>query len=226
MEGYSSVKLYFMLGLPTETDEDLEGIIDLAGRIIDFYYKLKNEYNLQKGKGVNVTVSVSTFVPKPFTPFEFEGQDTIEEIERKQKLLISLARARSKKITLKYHNRELSHAESILARGDRRLCKVLEKVYRSGGVLESWEERFSLERWTEALKSEGLDDNFYACRKIAYDEITPWEHLDYSVSKEFLVRENKLAREAVTSPNCKDKCAGCGASALCRDAKCVCNSLK
>lgn len=207
--GYTAVKLYFMLGLPTETDEDLMGILDLAQRIVDLYYLLPTK---PKGKGVNVTVSVSSFVPKPFTPFQYEPQDTLEEIRRKQELLYK--NVTSRKIQLKWHNPYVSHAEGILARGDRRLADVIERVYRSGAWLESWEERFDLKRWEDALQECGLDGAFYANRQRQYDEVMPWDHLDYGISREFLKRENCLAHASATTPNCRQKCAGCGANRL------------
>lgn len=207
--GYTAVKLYFMLGLPTETDEDLLGIADLAQRLVDLYYSLPTK---PKGKAVSVTVSVSSFVPKPFTPFQYEPQDTMEEIRRKQELLYTTIRTR--KIQLKWHNPCVSYAEGILARGDRRLGDVIERVYRSGAWLESWEERFDLSRWEEALAACGLTGSFYANRTRAYDEIMPWDHLDYGISREFLQRENRRAHDAKTTPNCRQACAACGANRL------------
>lgn len=207
--GYTAVKLYFMIGLPTETTEDLEGIIDLAQRIVDLYYSLPTR---PKGKSVNVTVSVSNFVPKPFTPFAFEPQDTPEVLREKQRFL--RACIKTKKISLKWHSVDVSHAEAILAKGDRRLAPVLESVFRAGGCLESWEENFTLARWQQALAASGLTGEFFACRAAGYDEKTPWSHLSYGVSHEFLVRENKRARENATTPNCRETCASCGLSGV------------
>lgn len=207
--GYTNVKLYFMIGLPTETKEDLQGICDLGQRIVDLFYSLPTK---PRGKGVQVTVSVSSFVPKPHTPFEFEPQDTIEQLEEKQRFLIDTIRTR--KISLKWHNPYVSHVEGILARGDRRLSAVIEDVYRHGGVLESWEERFDIGRWNDALERAGLDGAFYACRRRSFDEVAPWSHLDYGVSRAFLIRENRLAHEDQTTPNCRRRCAGCGADGL------------
>lgn len=207
--GYTAVKLYFMIGLPTETEEDLRGIIDLAQRIVDLFYQLPDK---PKGKGVSVTVSVSSFVPKPFTPFQFEPQDTVEALQQKQGFLRSLIRSR--KIALKWHNAELSHVEGILARGDRRLAPVLEALVKKGVYLESWEERFSPELWRQCMQQAGLDPAFYANRRREYTECFPWGHLDYGIEPEFFVRENRLAQEAVTTPNCRQQCAGCGANRL------------
>lgn len=207
--GYTAVKLYFMIGLPTETEEDLCGIIDLAQRIVDLYYHLPNK---PKGKAVTVTVSVSSFVPKPFTPFAFEPQDTVEQLRDKQKFLLSCIKTR--KISLKWHDSEVSRAEGILARGDRRLGAVIEDVYHHGAFLESWEENFSPALWNDALARAGLDGGFYANRTRAYDETTPWGHLDYGVTHGFLVRENERAHENATTPPCRTRCAGCGADHL------------
>lgn len=205
--GYTSVKLYFMLGLPTETDEDLRGIIDLAQKIVDAYYALPTR---QKGKAVNVSVSVSSFVPKPFTPFQYEPQDTVETIREKQQLLKSSIS--SKKISLSYHDSSTSYLEGVLARGDRRLCDVLEIAYKNGCKFDSWSECFFLDKWLAAFEQVGLDPHFYANRKREYGEKMPWSHLDYGITEEFLIRENKLAHCAVTTANCREKCAACGAN--------------
>ncbi len=204
-KGYTSVKLYFMMGLPTEGEEDVRAIIELAQKIVDMFYHLPTK---PKGKGVTVTISVACFVPKPFTPFQFEPQDTPEEFKAKQRLLLETVKSR--KITVNYHDAELSRIEAILARGDRRLAPVVERVFRMGGILEGWTEHFAPERWYEALEAEGLSPDFYACRRRAYDEVLPWDHLDYYVSKEFFIRENKLAHQSLTTPNCRERCSGCG----------------
>ncbi len=207
--GYTSVKLYFMLGLPTETMEDIEAIIGLAQRVVDLFYSLPDR---PKGRGVNVTVSVSTFVPKPFTPFQWEAQDTMEMIAAKQKHLIESIT--SKKITCKYHEMHTSVLEGILARGDRRLGNVIYTAWQKGCRLDSWDEHFHFDRWMDAMKECGLSPAFYASRKRSFDEILPWEHLDYGVSKRFLRRECEKAYAAETTPNCREKCAGCGANRL------------
>ncbi len=207
--GYTSVKLYFMLGLPTEQDEDVAGIIHLAQKVVDLFYHLPNK---PKGKGVNVTVSVACFVPKPFTPFEFEPQDTMEELNRKQKILLETVS--SKKISVKYHDSPTSFLEAALARGDRRMCPLVEYAWQAGSKLDGWNDYFRAERWYEGAKACGLDLAFYANRRRAYDEVMPWDHLDYGVSKAFLIRENQLAHRDTTTPNCRQKCAGCGANGL------------
>ncbi len=207
--GYTSVKLYFMLGLPTETMEDVTGIIELAQRVVNLFYSLPDK---PKGKGVNVTVSVSTFVPKPFTPFQWEGQDTMEMITAKQKRLIEAIS--TKKISCKYHEMHTSVLEGILARGDRRLSDVIEKAWQKGCRLDSWDEHFHFDRWMEGMEEAGLSPAFYANRKRAFDEILPWDHLDYGLSKKFLQKECEKAYAAQTTQNCRENCSGCGANRL------------
>ena len=205
--GYTQVKLYFMLGLPTETEADLRGITELGQRIVNLYYENPNK---PKGKSVTVSISVSSFVPKPFTPFQFEPQDTLDQIHAKQKLL--LESRTTKKISLSYHDANISVLEGVLARGDRRLGAVLAAAQKNGCRFDSWDECFSFERWMEAFRACGLDPQFYANRRRGYDEVLPWDHLDYAVSKAFLIREHKAALQGVTTPNCREKCAGCGAN--------------
>lgn len=206
--GYTSVKLYFMLGLPTETDDDIRGIADLAERIVDFYYENPNR---PKGKNIQISISCATFVPKPFTPFEFEPQASEEEIKHKQEVLLSSVHSR-KRINVSWSKYRVSVLEAVLAKGDRRLCNVIYDAWNSGCKFDSWDEHYRYDLWKRALEKNGLDTDFYACRKREYDELFPWDHLDYYVSKEFLVRENKTAHNAVTTPNCRDKCSGCGVS--------------
>ncbi|MBQ8181893.1 MAG: TIGR03960 family B12-binding radical SAM protein [Ruminococcus sp.] len=206
--GYSAVKLYFMMGLPTETDEDIVGIADLAQRIVDLFYSIENR---PKGKSVQISISVATFVPKPFTPFQFEPQDTREMIEHKQKLLMDSIK--TKKIRVSYHNPDVSMLEAILAKGDRRLCKAVYAAWKNGCKFDSWDEYFKYDKWLEAFEECGIDPSFYANRRFDYDEILPWDHLDYYISKEFFIRENKTAHQAVTTPNCRQKCSGCGVTA-------------
>lgn len=203
--GYSSVKLYFMMGLPTETDEDIIGIAELAQRILDLYYSIENRH---KGRSPQISVSCATFVPKPFTPFQFEPQDTREEIERKQKLLLDSVK--SKKIKVSYHDPDVSQLEAVLAKGDRRLCDVVYTAWKMGCKFDSWSEHFKFDVWLEAFEKCGINPSYYANRKAEYDEILPWDHLDYMVSKEFFIRENKTAHKSVTTPHCRQKCSGCG----------------
>ena len=203
--GYTAVKLYFMMGLPTETEEDVKAIIELAQKVVDLFYRLPNK---PKGKGVTVNISVACFVPKPFTPFQFEPQDAPEQFVAKQKLLLETVSSR--KISISYHDSGTSRIEAILARGDRRLADVVEAVWRDGGRLEGWEDHFTPARWYDAMEKAGLSPDFYATRKREYDELMPWDHLDYFVSKEFLIRENRLTHESKTTPNCRERCSGCG----------------
>ena len=205
--GYTAVKLYFMLGLPTETDEDLEGIADLGQRIIDLFYSLPER---PKGKSPSVSISVSTFVPKPFTPFEFEPQIGKQEIERRQQHL--KYSNKNRRVNISWHDSSTSLLEGAFARGDRRLGKVIEAAFKKGCKFDSWNEFFNPELWEEAFKENGLSPEFYAGRKRDYSEINPWDHLDYGVTKKFLIAENERAHRAETTPNCREKCAGCGAN--------------
>ncbi len=207
--GYSNVKLYFMMGLPTETDEDVAGIIHLAQKVVDMFYRLPDR---PKGRGVSVTVSVACFVPKPFTPFEFEPQDTREELRRKQRILLDTVK--SKKITVKYHDSPTSFLEAALARGDRRLCPVVEYAWRLGSKLDGWNDFFSMERWEDAAEVCGVDFSFYANRRRSYGEVMPWDHLDYGVTKAYLIREHERALAAQVTPHCRINCSGCGANKL------------
>ena len=205
--GYTAVKLYFMLGLPTETDEDLKGIAELGQRIVNEYYKTENR---PKGKSVSVSISVSTFVPKPFTPFEFEPQITKDEILRKQEYLRS--QITTKKISLSWHDSSTSYLEGVFARGDRRLGRVIETALQKGCKFDGWDECFDLEKWLDAFADCGIEPSFYANRHRPFEEVNPWDMLDYGVDKQFLVCQNELAHKAITTPNCREKCAGCGAN--------------
>ena len=203
--GYATVKLYFMLGLPEETLDDVAGIAQLAQKVVDLYFEVPKE---KRGKGLQVSVSTATFVPKPFTPFEFEPQDTPEQILEKQShLMRSLT---SKKIRISTHMQKNSILEAVLARGDRRLGKVIYTAWKKGCYLDGWDEHFKFDKWMEAFDECGIDTKFYANRKRSYDEVFPWSHLDYLVSHEFFVRENKKAHAAQTTRNCKEGCSGCG----------------
>lgn len=216
--GYTSVKLYFMMGLPTETMEDIEGIANLAQKVVDLYYSIPTR---PKGRSVSVSISCACFVPKPFTPFQFEGQDSMELLREKQKHL--LASVKSKKISVSYHDADVSFIEAILAKGDRRLGDVIEQVWKKGSRLDGWYEYFDPQRWYDAMEELGIDPAFYANRRRSYDEVMPWDHLDYCVSKEFLIRENKLALESATTPQCREKCSACGANKLMGGGRCCAN---
>lgn len=205
--GWTTVKLYFMMGLPTETPEDIEGIAALGQQVVNRYYANPGK---PKGKGVTVTVSVSCFVPKPFTPFQWEPQDTVEELQEKQRRLV--ASVKTKKISLNWHDARTSFLEGVLARGDRRLSRVIEEAYRRGCTLDSWAEHFDFDKWMEVFRDCSLDPAFYANRRRSYEEVLPWDHLDYGVSKDFLKKESLRAGEGVVTPNCRQSCSGCGAA--------------
>lgn len=203
------MKLYFMLGLPTETMEDVEGIADTAQRIVDLYYKNENK---PKGRGVQVSISVACFVPKPMTPFQFVGQNTEDELREKQQHL--LRSVKSRKISVSYHDSHTSFLEAVFAKGDRRLSRVLVEAYRRGCCFDGWDEQFRYDTWLEVFRDLGFDTAFYANRTIGLDEVTPWSHLDYGVSREYLVREYQKALGAQTTPPCNRACSGCGANKL------------
>ena len=205
--GYTSVKLYFMLGLPTETDDDLRGITELGQKIVNLFYNMENR---PKGKSVNVSISVSTFVPKPFTPFQFEPQITLDEMRRRQKVLRDSVT--TKKVSVSWHESSVSFLEGVFARGDRRLGKVIEAAYKKGCRFDGWDECFSLEKWLEAFFECGIDPVFYTSRERSFNEVLPWEHLDYGITKQFLIEQDKLAHNEATTPNCREKCSNCGAT--------------
>ena len=205
--GWSTVKLYFMLGLPTESVDDVVGIAHLAQKVVDAYYRNPDK---PKGKGVSVSVSASCFVPKPFTPFQWEPQDTMEQLAEKQKALSGAVTTR--KISLSWHDAQVSFLEAVLARGDRRLGAVILDAYRQGCNLDSWSEHFRFDTWMDTISRHGLDPAFYANRRRSEDEIFPWDHLDYGVSKAFLWRENRKAHKSVTTLHCREQCSGCGAT--------------
>ena len=206
--GYNAVKLYFMLGLPTETDEDVLGIADVAARVMHAW----RESAPNKQRGVRITVSTSYFVPKPHTAFQWEPQITREEYERRVQLLRE--NMTTKTVTYNWHDGQTSFIEAVLARGDRRLGDVLETVWRQGGHLDAWEEYFSLERWQEAFAECGIDPAFYAYRRREKDEIMPWDMISSGVTREYLWREHENAVAGVTTPDCRTRCNGCGANKL------------
>lgn len=207
--GWSSVKLYFMLGLPSETLEDVDGIAGLAYKVVNEY---KNTPIQKRGKGLNVTVSTATFVPKAFTPFQWEAQDDRENVNKKQMFLKD--RMRSKQITYNYHENKLSLLEAVFARGDRRICRVLLRAWELGCKFDGWGEHFKYDAWMRAFEECGIDPYFYATRKREYDEILPWDHIDVGVSKKFLINESKKALEGKITPNCRTACGGCGAGSF------------
>ncbi|MCD7857793.1 MAG: TIGR03960 family B12-binding radical SAM protein [Clostridiales bacterium] len=212
--GCSAVKLYFMLGLPTETDEDVAGIAALADKV----YQSWRTYTPNRSKGVRITISTSFFVPKPFTPFQWEKQISMEEYQRRVDLLRSCIHNRS--IVYNWHDGDASYVEAALARGDRRMSRVLEEVWRSGGRLDSWSEYFDFERWMDAFRKAGLDPDFYACRERPRCELLPWSVSDVGVRQDYLWQEREQAYRGVITPDCRVKCMGCGATRLIPGEKC------
>jgi len=206
--GYNAVKLYFMLGLPTETDEDILGIADLAARVMHEW----REAAPNKQRGVRITVSTSYFVPKPHTAFQWEPQITREEYERRVKLLRD--NMNTKTVTYNWHDGQTSFLEAVLARGDRRLGKVLECAWRKGAKLDAWEEYYSLERWQEAFRECGIDPAFYAYRTREKDELMPWSVISSGVTEQYLWQERERAYAGVTTPDCRTHCNACGANHL------------
>ena len=207
--GYTSVKLYFMMGLPTETMEDIEGIAETAQKVVDLFYSNPKH---AKGRGVQVTISCACFVPKPHTPFQFVPMDTEEMLQAKQKHL--LESVHSRKIKVNYHDSTTSVLEGVFAKGDRRLGRVIETAFENGAFFDTWEEYFNYDRWLDAFKTCGLDPDFYNYRTIGLDEVTPWDHLDVGVTKAHLVREYNKALEAKTTQPCNRQCSACGANKL------------
>lgn len=204
--GYSTLKIYFMIGLPTETDEDVEAIAGLCYRM----WKLAKEC-ATSARGVRITASVACFVPKAFTPFQWEKQDTRDEFLRKIDLL---KKRMPKAINLDWHEPSTSYLEAVFARGDRRLADALEAAWRKGAKFDGWSEYFSLERWMDAFKEVGIDPDFYALRERSEDEVLPWSHIDVGVSFKHMLNERHAAYRSEISPDCRVKCTGCGANCL------------
>ncbi len=212
--GWNTVKLYYMLGLPTETDEDIVGIADMAGRILHCW----RENAKNKNRGVKITVSTSCFIPKPHSPFQWEAQISREEYLRRVNLL--RASINSRNVVYNWHDADTSVVEAVLSKGDRRLGPVLEEVWRNGGRLEAWTDYFRFERWMEALDKFGLSAAFYAERERSVDEILPWDMIDVGVRKAHLIHERELCCESTLSPDCRHQCMGCGALKLMKGGKC------
>lgn len=207
--GWTTVKLYFMMGLPTETMEDIEGIANLGMEVVHAFYKNPNR---QKGTGLQVNISCSSFIPKPFTPFQWEPEDSMDSLKAKQKHL--LESIPSKKIRVSYHETPTSLLEGVLARGDRRLSAVIHSAFKNGCKFDSWDEHFKFDAWLRAFEDNGIDPYFYTQRKREFSELLPWDHLDYGISRKFLENENLKAHQNTTTPHCGIKCAGCGANRL------------
>ena len=212
--GWSNVKLYFMLGLPTETDEDVLGIAELVYKIIQEW----KEHGSNKKRGLRVHVATAYFVPKPHTPFQWEKQITPQEYLRRCKLLKE--HFYSKSIEYDYHSPDLSRLEAVFARGDRRLGAVIEMAVRNGARLDGWDEYFNYAKWYAAFRECGIEENFYTVRGYSEEEILPWDTVDVGVNKEFLLRERRRAYEGVVTPDCRHGCSGCGANKLLKEVAC------
>lgn len=207
--GWTNIKLYFMIGLPTETLEDVVGIADLAMKVLNVYFDIPKE---ERAKNINITVSTSSFVPKPFTAFQWEAQDTREMLVKKQDAL--KAAIPSKRIRYNWHDSKTSYLEGVFARGDRRLGKVLLEAHKQGCKFDGWSEFFDFERWMRVFDVSGVNPDFYNARKREFTEILPWDHISVGITKQFFINECKKAYAETTTPNCREKCAGCGAASF------------
>jgi radical SAM family uncharacterized protein len=212
--GWSSVKLYFMLGLPGETDEDVLAIAELTNRVLRAWRACAKN----KNRGVRIAVSTSCFVPKPHTAFQWSAQVSGEEYMRRVRLLRENMRAKS--VTYSWHDADTSFIEAVLARGDRRLGAALEAAHRRGGKLDAWGEHFDIGRWLAAFEECGLDPAFYARRERDYSEILPWSAVSSGVGASFLISENEAAKRGETTPDCRTRCSGCGVRELCGEGVC------
>ena len=212
--GWNSVKLYYMLGLPTETDEDIIGIAEMANQVLHCW----RQYAKNKNRGVKITISTSCFIPKPHSPFQWEGQISIEEYLRRVNLLRASLTARN--VTYNWHDAETSLIEAALSRGDRRLANVIEQVWRSGGRLDAWTDYFSFDRWMSAFESCGVDPAFYANRPFSTEELLPWDVIDVGVRKAHLLLERQRCYESALSPDCRKQCSACGAARLLKEVRC------
>lgn len=212
--GWNNVKLYFMLGLPTETEEDILGIAELANQVLHTW----RLYAKNKNRGVRITVSTSCFVPKPHSPFQWEKQNTMDEYIAKVNLLRENIKA--KNVVYNWHDPQTSYIEATLSRGDRRMGKVIENVWRSGGRLEAWTDYFSFDRWMQAFDNAGVDPTFYAHRKRCKDEVMPWDVVDVGVRKEHLWHEKEQCYRSELSPDCRKQCSACGAAKLLKGGRC------
>ena len=206
--GWSTIKLYFILGLPYETTEDAAGIGELAEKMADVYFGIPKDV---RNKGLKITVSTSILVPKPFTPFQWAPMARPEIVDERIKAVRGAIKSRS--IVYNYHEQETSFMEAVFARGDRRTCDVLIKAFEKGAKFDGWSEYFNLDTWKEAMEKNNLSIDFYANRERSYDEVFPWDHIDVGVSKKFLIRENEKAKSDTVTPDCRHKCNACGINA-------------
>lgn len=207
--GWNRVKLYFMIGLPEETREDLEGIGDLARKIKNCYHEINKG---KKSNRLTITISTSSFVPKPFTPFQWVSQNTIDELKQKQEFLQKILRI--KNVEYNWHDPEVSFLEGVFARGDRRLGKVLRAAWEKGCKFDGWNEQFKFDKWMEAFNDTGIDPHFYTSRARDNEEIFPWEHIDIGVTRAYLWREYQKALRGELTHDCRIDCTGCGVKRL------------
>uniref|UniRef100_UPI00047C8619 TIGR03960 family B12-binding radical SAM protein n=1 Tax=Caldanaerobius polysaccharolyticus TaxID=44256 RepID=UPI00047C8619 len=216
--GWSTIKLYFMIGLPTETYEDIKGIADLAYKLVDLYKDIKGSK-----KGLKITVSTSSFVPKPFTPFQWEPQDTMEQLKDKQDYLKSLLKDRA--ISYSWHDNRMSFLEAVISRGDRKVCKAIIRAWKNGCKFDGWNEFLNFDGWLKAFEAEGVDPGFYAYRRRTYEELFPWDIINPGVNKDYLIREHKKAQKGITTVDCRMYCLNCGIKKL-EEGLCVENALE
>ena len=212
--GWNSIKLYYMLGLPTETDEDILGIAEMANHVLHCW----RQYASNKNRGVRISISTSCFVPKPHSPFQWEAQISMEEYLRRVNLLRANLTARN--VTYNWHDAETSLIEAALSRGDRKVADVIETVWRNGGRLDAWTDYFSFQRWMDAFSACGLDPAFYANREHPLDRLLPWDHIDVGVRKEHLLHEREQCYKSALSPDCRRQCSACGAAKLLKGGRC------
>lgn len=212
--GWNSIKLYYMLGLPTETDEDILGIAEMANHVLHCW----RQYASNKNRGVRISISTSCFIPKPHSPFQWEAQISIEEYLRRVNLLRANLTARN--VTYNWHDAETSLIEGALSRGDRKVADVIETVWRNGGRLDAWSDYFSFERWMDAFKACGFDPAFYANREHPVDSLLPWDHIDVGVRKAHLLHEREQCYKSALSPDCRKQCSACGAAKLLKGGRC------
>lgn len=212
--GWNGIKLYFMLGLPTETDEDVKGIADLAAQVLHVW----RQYSPNKQRGVRITVSTSCFIPKPHSPFQWEPQVSMEEYKRRVNLLRESITA--KNVSYNWHDPDTSFVEAALSRGDRKIADVIEAVWHDGGRMEAWSDYFRFSRWMKAFETCGLDPEFYASRERGEDEVLPWYRVSMGVRTSLLLRERHRAYEAQLSPDCRAACSACGAAKLLTEGEC------
>jgi len=205
LSGFDKIKLYFMAGLPGETAEDMEAIVKLCDAVVDAYYRLTYE---ERRRPVSVSVSTACFVPKPFTPFQWAAQVDPAEFIRMQKDV--KASVRNKRVTYRYHDAKTAQVEGVIARGDRKIGAVIEAAYKRGALFDGWSDHFNMDIWQAAFEDVGVTAEFYTHRERLVDEKLPWDFVDMGVTKKFLAREWEKSKEGLTTPNCRDSCAGCG----------------